>query len=240
MIKSLFHRLLRSLGYEIHPYSPPKPTRLECFFSIWKTAMSAPDFIIDVGANHGRWTRSALDYFPKTEFLMVEPQERLRKHSEDLLAQPNIKWTTAGISDQTGKLKLSLPERDDGASFLNADKDPAIPSIEVDVLTLDSIVTKEEKIPDIVKIDAEGFDLKALKGASQLLGKTAVFFVECAVCAPDLENTLTTVCDFMSKYGYRVFDVSDLNYSPQHQVLWLVEIIFIKDDSDVWKAFASY
>ncbi|MFV0337000.1 MAG: FkbM family methyltransferase [Chthoniobacterales bacterium] len=202
--------------------------------------MPTPDFIIDVGANHGRWTRSALDYFPKTEFLMIEPQERLKNYSEDLLARSNIMWITAGISDQAGKLRLSLPNRDDGASFLNVEQDSTIPSVEVDVLSLDDIVSKEQKIPNIIKIDAEGFDLKALKGATQVLGKTEVFFVECAICAPVLENTLSTVCDFMHKHGYRVFDISDLNYSPAHQILWLVEIIFIKDDSNIWNCFKSY
>ena len=33
-------------------------------------------------------------------------------------------------------------------------------------------------LPEMVKIDAEGFDLKVLAGASDLLGKTDIFLVE--------------------------------------------------------------
>jgi hypothetical protein len=41
----------------------------------------------------------------------------------------------------------------------------------------------------MVKIDAEGFDLKVLEGASDLLGRTDIFLVEVAICCAELENT---------------------------------------------------
>ena len=56
-------------------------------------------------------------------------------------------------------------------------------------MTLNEIVSSAGvPLPEIVKIDAEGFDLKVLAGASDLLGKTDVFFVEVTICCPGHEN----------------------------------------------------
>ena len=62
--------------------------------------------------------------------------------------------------------------------------------------------------PDMVKIDAEGFDLKVIAGASTLLGKTDIFILEASICAPDLENTVENVLLTMTRAGYQLIDIS--------------------------------
>jgi hypothetical protein len=52
----------------------------------------------------------------------------------------------------------------------------------VPVTTLKQIVfSSSAPVPDMVKIDAQGFDLKVLAGASDLFGKTDIFLVEALV-----------------------------------------------------------
>ena len=185
----------------------------------------------------------ALPYFPEAAFLMVEPQLPLKALSRDLLQLPRVKWLNAGVSDTSGKLLLTLPPRDDSASFsMSAEqaREAGFPQIEVPVLTLDSIVADAGMVPDIVKIDAEGFDLRVLRGASCLLGKTDVFLVECSVCCVAFENTLQAVCAFMSAHGYRVIDITDLNRSPKSGSLWLCEVAFLKVSSPVLQKFTKY
>jgi FkbM family methyltransferase len=239
MIKKLTKALFRTFGYEVRRYRPPVCE----FFQTWKHISSAPTFIIDVGANHGNWTRSALDYFPDARYLMIEPQDRLKVYSKDLIQRANVHWLTAGISDQVGSLTLTLPPRDDTASFImNRESAEAYgyPQIEVPVTTLDRIVEEEQRIPELVKIDAEGFDLRALRGASALLGSTDVFLVECAIYCSHLENSLEAVCAFMWGKGYRVFDFTDLNHSPKHGVLWLSEVVFVRRSSPIWEKADAY
>jgi FkbM family methyltransferase len=49
-------------------------------------------------------------------------------------------------------------------------------------MTLNEIVASSNApFPEKVKVDVEGFDLKVLAGASELLGKTDIFLVEAAV-----------------------------------------------------------
>jgi len=243
MIKHLAKSTLRTMGFELRRYRPPTPSRLRAFLRAWSRLNAAPGFIIDIGANHGAWTRSAIDFFPNATFLMVEPQERLKIHSQDLLQRPGVRWLTAGINDQPGSMLLTMPPRDDSASFRMSEADAkarGFPQVEVPVTTLDEIVTRENRIPELVKIDAEGFDLKALRGASKLLGVTEVIFVECGIAARTFENTLKAVCSFMWDRGYRVADFTGLNHSPKHGVLWLSEVAFVKESSPMWAKLDSY
>lgn len=217
--------------------------RVEMFFRMWQRISAPPTFIIDVGANHGSWTRSALRFFPEAQFIMVEPQLPLKAMSRDLLARPNVRWVNAGISDKVGSLKLTLPPRHARASFVMTAEEAqqaGFPQIEVPILTLNKIAADEQKIPTIIKIDAEGFDLKALHGASDLFGRTEVFLVECAICCPTFKNSLQAVCAYMGKRGYQVFDITDLNRSPKDGALWLTEVAFLRKESPALKTLTSY
>jgi FkbM family methyltransferase len=210
---------------------------LHFFMRTWKKFGLAPKFVIDIGANHGDWTRIVSKFFPDTEFLMIEPQERLKEFSRDILTRPNIRWETKGVSDTPGRLMLSIPARDDAASFVqpqNGASREGISQIEVDITTLNEIAKREGRVPDMVKIDAEGFDMRVLRGATDLYGRTDIFFVECAICAGGQENTLHAVCSFMDEKGYRPAEFTDLNRSKLTGRLVLCEIVFIRKESPLW------
>ena len=91
-----------------------------------------------------------------------------------------------------------------------------------------------------MKIDAEGFDLKVISGASDLLGKTDVFLAEVAVGQRDLENTALMVVQKMADAGYRFIDVTYVDRSPKSGVLWLSEFAFLRNSSSLLDAAANY
>jgi hypothetical protein len=91
----------------------------------------------------------------------------------------------------------------------------------------------------MVKIDAEGFDLRVLAGASSLLGKTGIFLVEAVVCG-NYENSVAEIVNFMANAGYRLMDITDLNRSPRHGVLWLCELAFLHNSSPLLDSVSSY
>ena len=41
--------------------------------------------IVDIGANHGTWTRETLKYFPDAFYTLIEPQKWLQPSFQDLL-----------------------------------------------------------------------------------------------------------------------------------------------------------
>jgi hypothetical protein len=79
-----------------------------------------------------------------------------------------------------------------------------------------------------IKIDAEGLDLEVLEGASSFFGKTEIFKIEASVVSKVYDNDVLKVLNYMDSKGYRLFEITDLNRPSSNQVLWLVELAFVK------------
>ncbi len=165
---------------------------------------------------------------------MLEPQNWLKEHVIDLLeSNPKIKFYAVGAGSQSQRLKFTIAGRDDSSSFIyfteEQAKNAGYKQIDVDVITLNEFISQNNlNHPDIIKIDAEGFDLEVLKGASNFLGKTEIFMVEAGVVAKHIENSFSRVVEFMDLNGYKLFDITDLNRPFKPSVLWLTELVFIK------------
>ena len=251
MVKKLVQSTLRKFGLQlVRCDSPAKATvppsgsyaGLDCFFAALKNLGFRPEHVIDIGANRGSWTRKALVYFPEAHYTLVEPQDHLKVHIEDLLEGGcKIAWINAGAADRSGTLPFTISYRDDSSTFDPTLADAGAARISVPVMTLNEIVSVAgAPSPEMVKIDAEGFDLKVLAGGSDLLGKTDVFFVEVTICCPGHENTIARVVKRMDEAGYRVVDVTDLNRSPKYGVLWLCELAFLRNESPLFANVTSY
>jgi FkbM family methyltransferase len=249
LVKNLVQSTLEKFGLRLVRYNsaaqvtaPPSAPNagLDCFFAALKHLGFHPKHIVDIGAHRGSWTRKALVYFPEAHYTLVEPQDHLKVHIQDLRARGSkITWINAGAADQSGVLPFTISYRDDSSTF-----DPTAAGaarISVPVMTLNEIASAAGiPHPEIVKIDAEGFDLKVLAGASDVLGKTDVFFVEVTICCPSYENTIARVVRRMDEAGYRVVDVTDINRSPKYGVLWLCELAFLRKDSPLFANVTSY
>jgi FkbM family methyltransferase len=249
VLKKLIQSTFNKFGYRIvrdgplsHASVPPPAYGLEPFFSLLKRYGFSPKHIIDVGANKGTWTRRALPFFPEACYTLVEPQDHLKAHIQDLLDRGcKITWINAGVADRSGTLPFTISHRDDSSTFAPTPIDAAAPRIPVHVTTLDEIVaTAIGPAPEMVKIDAEGFDLRVLAGASALLGKTEIFLVEVAICCSGYENTVARVIQSMDKAGYKVVDITDINRSRKYGVLWLCELAFLRNDSALFGTVTSY
>lgn len=215
---------------------------IDSFFALLKQFGFAPKHIVDVGANHGNWTRSAIKYFPDALYTLVEPQDYLKVHITDLLESGyRIQWLNVGASDKSGTLPFLLSVRDDSSTFALTDeqaRNTELRQITIEVKTLNEI-TSAMPPPEIVKIDAEGFDLKVLLGASDLLGKTDIFLIEAMFCCP-YENSVAAVVSFMADAEYRLIDITDLTRSPKYGVLWLCELAFLRNDSPLLERVTAY
>jgi FkbM family methyltransferase len=249
VIKQLVHATFNKLGYRIVrsrslldniPLGPAYG--LESFLSLLKRFGFNPKHIIDVGANKGTWTRRALQFFPEALYTLVEPQDHLKTHIQDLLDRGwKITWINAGVADRPGILPFTLSYRDDSSTFAPTPVDVGAPQVSVSVTTLNEIASSESApFPEMVKIDAEGFDLKVLAGASRLLGKTDIFFVEATICSPCYDNTLAKVIRTMDDAGYHVVDITDINRSLKFGVLWVCELAFLRNASPLFSTVTSY
>ena len=203
-----------------------------------------PSHIVDVGANRGNWTRTAMKYFPGIRYTMFEPQEKMRSEVTDLLCNPGVEFHCMGAGPVNSTMKLTQHERDDSHTFALTPEQAegfGYPQIEVPVVTLDDFF-KVRGLPkvDILKIDAEGWDMEVLKGAVKTAAEADVVLIEASVLNPVFTNTVEKVVAEMSFLGFVLFDITDLNRTPKHGALWLVELAFVKKSGTLRKAVNSY
>jgi FkbM family methyltransferase len=237
--KRIIHRLSRYTDNLDHK-KEHKTYRNEYLADFLRLIVSAgfrPTHIVDIGANRGNWSRLVRDWYPECKYTLFEPQVDLRFEMEDLLEDPRFTVNTMAVGHTCSEMLFTLHDRDDCCSLLWSEqgaKQMGFRQIKIPVVTLDSYVEQADiEWPDLIKIDAEGFDLKVIEGASKCMEHAKLVMIECAVCNPHFENTLLSVLETMNAMDFRLLDLTDLNRPWPNRALWLVEAVFVKKESQL-------
>lgn len=209
----------------------------ENFFKTLVNLRFTPRHIVDVGAHLGGWTRSALNVFPSSKYTLFEPQKELLKSQVDL-DKPNIRREYVGAGAVTGRALLSEHRRADSFSFAltkQQARERGFTQVETEVVALDDYFRRQHDWPqpDVLKIDAEGWDIEVINGAASTLTNCEVVLVEAGVLNKRFRNTATEIMNLMGGYGFKLFDITDLNRTPTAGALWNVELAFVKDGGEL-------
>lgn len=145
---------------------------------LWLIRQLAPEakVFIDVGANTGAWSLSFLQHMPHGgQGFLFEPSplalEKLRRDLTVHLETGRVNLISAAVSDKTGFMPFYM-ESDAGetSSLIQEHSQSEARRIEVRVTNLDAEIARcGLDFVDVLKIDAEGFDLHVIKGASASL-----------------------------------------------------------------------
>lgn len=134
--------------------------------------------VYDLGANVGTWTLLAKAVIPG---VVVEAFEPLSAHAQQFLAVtggvPSVRLHQVALGANAGEARLKVTSYSDAASLLDvaaASKEDfgVIPGPEVGVLLapLDQWVAAHDlRWPDLIKLDLQGYEIEALKGAKHCL-----------------------------------------------------------------------
>lgn len=220
-----------------------KNNLLHILFSNIREHGFMPNAIYDIGANKGTWTKECLAFFPDADFFLFEPQKELKKDIDSNLASNNkISVHLVGIGDKNETLKFTMHNRDDSRSFLYSEADATslgFEQVELPIVRLDTFIEQNKlPAPDLLKIDAEGFDIKVLMGVGKYLENTEVVLVEVGIMNKRIPNNAKDVLNYMDGQGFRLFEITDLNRPFKNNILWLCEFVFIKKNGKLDKNYA--
>ena len=188
-----------------------------------------PECILDVGANKTNWSRVAANVFPNARFILIEPQQEMLPNLKAFCAEhPNSRYVLAGAGAQPGELVQTIWDDLEGSSFLPpTDASKAGKQRKTPIVTIDSVLEEEKYIPAVTKLDIQGFELEALKGASKLFGQTECFILE--VSLHEYVRGMPSpyqVIEFMHQRGYEVYDICDYSHRPLDGALGQMDIGF--------------
>lgn len=174
--------------------------------------------VVDGGANKGRTVKRLLARFPAARVVAYEPIGRLAgKLMKRFGGEPRVTVRRAALGDTPGELLLNELETPTCSSFLtpsgilhkHAGKPMAVASRDVvAVVRLDEELTSA---PDVIKLDLQGFELYALKGAEGVL--TGVRAVLCEVAFTAMYEGQPLCAEVAHWMAGRGFDLEGL-YSP--------------------------
>jgi len=167
--------------------------------------------IVDVGANLGNWLAPALAAGPKVERAVAyEPahatcMELERRFSGDA----RVTVVEAAVADRPGQTAFwEEPGHGETSSLAAGHPSAAAVKREVDVVTLDEELERLglDNV-DLLKVDAEGFDLHVLRGAIAHLERQAIGIVQFEYNEPwrAAGSTLAAAVTFLRGNGYELF-----------------------------------
>jgi len=173
--------------------------------------------IVDGGANKGRTVRKFLEIFSESIIYVFEP---LDIYQEKLSQIDKAKVFQYGLSNKQEKKIFYSNSQLSTSSFLipkvikKYHKNKVISQKEslIDCVSLDYLFEnkKIEKI-DILKLDLQGYELKALQGADRLLRNISIVYLE--ISFVELYEGQGLFCDisrYLTEKGFRLYNFYDL------------------------------
>ena len=248
-MKRIIKKILNVIGYELkkintHKISPEeRPVgNMMSLLKDLKTRGLNCSLIMDVGANRSHWSRMAKIVYPDSGFCLIEPQVEMKEDLEKFCTEFNKSFfVMAGAGADNKREKLAIWDDLSGSSLLHT-ADDGTEQREIQIVTINDIInSKNISIPELIKLDIQGYELEALKGASLTLGKTEVFILEVSLFKFEpLTPVISDVINFMLERGYVVYDFPGFLRRPYDGALAQCDICFVKKDgflrkSDQWK-----
>lgn len=184
--------------------------------------------LLDVGSNHGAYTRFLHSLAPQSTIYAFEPHPRTFGQLQAATTLPNITLLNQAVGEQEGRMLLFDQADDDGSTQASLSRDAVglftadIVEHEVVCTTLD-VFFEQHGIQDValLKIDTEGHDLGVLKGAKKAISEKRIRAIQLEFIAANIATHVSMRDIFEALQGYRLYRLclnGDLMPMPSYDV----------------------
>lgn len=223
MLKKFLKNTAGKMGYKITPLASPVRDSAH-FLAYARSAGFHPATVIDVGVGYGTWP--LYDTFPDAQFHLVEPLGEYEPVVGKIRKAVKAEWHQWAAGSAEGQLEIHLTKKDlEKTSFHQR---TAMTSLEGEIETriipvkaLDSLAPAING-PLLLKIDTEGHEMEALKGAKTLLGLADLVMLEISVGARfEGGYKMIDLTRMMDEAGFDLIDlthISQKNNGPMRMI----------------------
>jgi FkbM family methyltransferase len=167
--------------------------------------------VFDVGANKGEWSRAIQERVANLRLYLFEPQ----KACAPFLEIDGAVLTQAAVGEKNGRAVLHSPGDAAGNASLHERKDTyfqqqSFTSSEVELVSIDSFMASHAIASvDFMKMDIEGHELFALRGASRALARGAIRAMSFEFGSGNINSRtfFRDYWDLLTEHGYEIFRV---------------------------------
>jgi FkbM family methyltransferase len=191
--------------------------------------------VFDVGAHVGQTATRLVDAFPKATVISFEPDPKSFSALRDVAqAAGRVEAVIAAVGDADGRAVFFVNQFDQTSSLLKTAPGASQylldtsglttrSQIEVPVLSLDRFCA-ERRIAriDLLKLDAQGYELRILDGSRSLLERLAIPLIYTEVCFVriyDGQPLFPEVYQYLFERGYRLVWLYETSFHTHYYSL---------------------
>tara|TARA_B110000196_G_C21087466_1_gene635771 strand:+ start:29 stop:616 length:588 start_codon:yes stop_codon:yes gene_type:complete len=173
----------------------------------------------DIGANIGAISLPILKKFPDLKVMMFEPSaEVMGKLIKNLSINPDLlgryEIFNIALSNQNGlnKFYTSNEEFNSKVSGLGHSHNRFKFHVKVQTYSGDDLILNNDvPIPQIIKIDVEGFEFEVLQGLKNILTKYSliIIFEHCIYRLDERKHSKDKIINFLKSFGYKFYNIEN-------------------------------
>ncbi len=183
-------------------------------FKFLQSSVKEGDVVLDAGAHIGLFSTIAASISGANgKVYSFEPAAQTFRLLQETIRINHLTGQVipynAAVGERSGKVTffVSPIKGDNSNSMVSYKDDRELKPVEVDMMCIDDLVKKEKLKPSFIKIDVEGAELDALRGAAQTLITARPVLILAVHPQPVKEkgDSIEAICHFIRTHNYRCY-----------------------------------
>ena len=232
ILKNSINAILAPLGYSIINADYNKSMSMQGAMEAIAKRNHLVTTVIDIGASNGQWSSMLMDYFPSSNYLLIEAQPVHEKELKNFCEKyKNADYVLAAAGEKEGQIYFNTNDPFGGQA--STEPYPSNNTV-VPVTTIDKqIADRKLEGPYLLKLDTHGYEIPILKGAANTIMQSEVIVIECYNYKIATECLLFyDMCIYLEEKNFRCIDMVDVMHRPHDKSLWQMDLVFIKKNRE--------